>query len=354
VPQQLLACIEVHDRSRFEVIGVATDQQADTSPWRQRIERAFDRFYAIGHLSDAALADELRALDIDIAVDLSLYMENGRPLILASRPCRVQVAFLGYAGTSGAPWIDYAVADDVTVPPTHEPFYAERLIRLSGTSFMPDHNQRPPVTPPADKAQSRQAQGLPAQAFVFCAFSNPYKITPAMLQLWFGLLHQIPHSVLWLQANNDLAQHNISHAAAQSGLAPERLVFARRVTSFEEHLQRYTLADLFLDSYPYNAHVTAADALWAGLPVLTLQGESFASRVASSILTALGLTDLITKDEHRYQQFALALATQPTRVDEIKRRISVSKVAGGYYDHFLYRHWLATAFNQISTRKSSP
>jgi protein O-GlcNAc transferase len=347
VPQQLLASIEAHDRTQWEVIGVATDTQADASYWRQRIEQAFDRFYALGHLSDRDIADQLRELEIEVAVDLSLYMENGRPLILASRPCEKQVAFLGYAGTSGAPWIDYIIADNVTIPCTHEKFYSERMMRLTAATFMPDNNQRPSIAAPIDRASSRRAQGLPAEAFVFCAFSNPYKITPAMLSLWFRLLHQIPHSVLWLQANNDLAQYNISQAGALAGLAPERLVFARRVSSFAAHLQRYPLADLFLDTYPYNAHVTAADALWAGLPVLTLQGESFASRVASSILTALGVPELIATSTAAYSHLAQQLANEPTQISSFRQRLLTSKERALYFNQTSYVDRLESAYRSI-------
>lgn len=349
VPEQLLPSIEWHDKSKFEVVGIATDVVPDTTPWRRRIESAFDHFYALGDLSDSAIADQLRSMNVDIAIDLSLYMQNGRPLILASRPCRLQVAFLGYAGTSGAPWIDYLITDEVVSPSTHEAFYSERLIRLAGGSFMPDHNQRPRAVAQPDKVQSRRMQGLPAEGFVFCAFSNPYKITPSLLTLWFELLHQVPSSVLWLQANNELTQCHISQAAAQAGLAPSRLVFAKRVGSFAEHVQRYTLADLFLDTYPYNAHVTAADALWAGLPVLTLQGESFASRVASSILTAVGVPELMTTSYTDYQKLAYNLATQPTYLRAVTQRIANGKEQSDYFNPERYVRRLEAALLAMAT-----
>jgi protein O-GlcNAc transferase len=347
VPQQLLAVIEAHDRTRFELIGVATDSQVDNSPWRQRIERAFEHFYMLGHLNDSAIADQLRGMDIDIAIDLSLYMENGRPLILASRPCSKQVAFLGYAGTSGAPWLDYLIADEVSIPLSHEALYSESIIRLVGASFMPDNNQRPQVVTPTDRAAERLEQGLPAHAFVFCAFSNPYKITPSLLACWFTILHSVPHSVLWLQANNDIAQHNLEAAAIAAGLEPKRVIFAKRMTSFAAHLQRYALADLFLDTCPYNAHVTAADALWAGLPVLTLQGESFASRVASSILTALDLPELITQCESQYETLALTLASQPVRLNRLTRDLQRSIQTSNYFDQTAYARGLEQVYLQI-------
>jgi protein O-GlcNAc transferase len=335
VPQQLLASIEAHDRTKFEIFGIATDGAADTSPWRQRIERAFDGFYALGQLSDSEIADELRRLNVDIAIDLSLYMQNGRPLILASRPCPVQVAYLGYAGTSGAPWIDYLIADEVVIPPTHESFYSEKIIRLPG-SFMPDNNQRLPVRAPDNRSVSRTLQGLPEDAFVFCAFSNPYKITPELLRAWFRLLNAVPASVLWLQANNDVTKAHIEAATLEAGLTADRVVFANRLDSFDTHLQRYLLADLFLDTCPYNAHVTAADALWAGLPVLTLQGQSFASRVASSILTALDLPELITTDLASYEARALELANDALQLKMLRARLAKSKAEGRYFNQVQY------------------
>ena len=347
VPQQLIASIEAHDRSKFEVIGIATDGDADTTPWRARIECAFDQFCMLGHSSDNQIAEQLRSMDIDIAIDLSLYMQSGRPLILASRPCRVQVAFLGYAGTSSAPWMDYLIADEVVIPPSHESLYSEKIIRLSG-SFMPDNNQRPPRLEDKNRAASRIQQGLPEDGFVFCAFSNPYKITPEMLSCWFRLLRAVSGSVLWLQANNEVTQQHIEAAAAAAGLAPQRLVFAKRVDSFDEHLQRYPLADLFLDSFPYNAHVTAADSLWMGLPVLTLQGTSFASRVASSILTALDLPELVTTNIAAYEALAIELATQPARLPALRQKLESSKAQGRYFNQIKYVRALEDALTAIA------
>lgn len=347
VPQQLIASIETQDRSQFDVIGIATDAIADNTPWRQRIERAFDGFYALGQLSDSEIADELRRLNVDIAIDLSLYMQNGRPLILASRPCSVQVAYLGYAGTSGAPWIDYLIADDVVIPPAHESFYSEKILRLPG-SFMPDNNQRPAVPVPHNRLASRTLQGLPESAFVFCAFSNPYKITPELLRAWFRLLHATPTGVLWLQANNEVTKAHIEMAALAAGLTADRIVFATRLDHFDAHLQRYALADLFLDSFPYNAHVTAADALWAGLPVLTLQGQSFASRVASSILTALNLPELITTDLASYEARALELAGDAKQLKKMRNQLAQSKAEGRYFNQTHYAKKLDAALASIS------
>jgi len=350
VPQQLLPSIEVHDRSAFEVIGIAIDDRPDASPWRQRIERAFDQFYAFGHLSDAQIAEQLHRMNIDIAVDLSLYMEGGRPLILATRPCPVQVAFLGYAGTSSAPWIDYLIADEVTAPSSHTQFYSERILRLPH-SFMPDNNQRPVIKPLQNKAAQRLQQGLPADGFVFCAFSNPYKITPTMLACWFRLLKAMPQSVLWLQANNNVTQQHMETIAKAAGLDKNRLVFAKRVDGFQEHLQRYQLADLFLDSFPYNAHVTAADALWVGLPVLTLQGASFASRVASSILSALGLQALITTDLAKYEARALELAHHPVQLKNLRHQLKQSKAVGAYFNQTRYARLLEQTWMRVAAPK---
>lgn len=350
VPQQLLPVLEAHDTTRFEVFGIATDAAADTSAWRLRIEQAFDQFLPLGHLTDAQIAEQLRAAHIDIAIDLSLYMEGGRPLILAHRPCPVQIAFLGYAGTSCAPWLDYVIADNTVIPPELEAHHSERILRLP-RSFMPDHNERPaiamPADAPADRAARRIQHGLPADGFVFCAFNNPYKISPQMLTCWFELLHAVPHSVLWLQANNPWSELNLKRAALQAGLPVQRLVFAKRVSSFADHLARYPLADLFIDTFPYNAHVTAADALWAGLPVLTLQGQSFASRVASSILTALGVPELITTSLADYRQQARELAVQPERLQALAQRVAMGKVDSAYFNAGRYVRELEAAFMTV-------
>lgn len=346
VPQQLLPVIELHDRNAFEVIGIATDTVADTRDFRKRIERGFDHFYALGHLSDAQIAAQLRAMNIHIVVDLALYTKDGRPHILANRPCKVQVAYLGYPATSGAPWMDYLVADDVTIPPAHEVFYSEKVLRVTG-SFMPDSNERPVMQPAKDRAAALIQQGLPEDAFIFCAFNNVAKITPEMMRCWCRLLHAMPKSVLWLQTSSQWAKANLQAAAQAAGLAPERLIFATRVDSFEAHLQRYALADLFLDTSPYNAHVTAADSLWAGLPVLTLQGKSFASRVASSILTALELPELITTDLASYEALALALAKDPKRLQGIKQKLEQSKASGLYFDQRRYVRELEQVYRNM-------
>lgn len=347
VPQQLLPSIEAHDRTTFEVIGIATDTVPDVSPWRKRIERAFDRFYALGHLKDAEIAEQLRAINIDIAIDLSLYMLDGRPLILQSRPAGVQVALLGYAGTSGAPWIDYLIADAVAIPSSHAHFYSEKIIRLPG-SFMPDNNERSVVYEPKNRPAALIQQGLPDSGFVFCAFNNPYKITPDVLACWFRLLHAVPKSVLWLQANNRWTQANLEAAAAAAGLDATRLVFAGRVDSFDDHLQRYAIADLFLDTFPYNAHVTAADSLWAGLPVLTLQGASFASRVASSILMALDLPELITTDMASYEARAIELATDALQLQNLRHKLARSKAEGRYFNQTQYVQALENALSVVA------
>jgi protein O-GlcNAc transferase len=348
VPQQLLPSIEAHDRTIFEVIGIATDAIANTTPWRKRIESAFDHFYALGHLNDAEIAQKLYELHIDIAIDLSLYMEGGKPLILAHRPCKTQVAFLGYTGTSGAPWIDYLIADNIVIPQTYASFYSEKMIRLP-SGYMPDNNERPIVTFPENRPVSRIQHGLPADAFVFCAFSNPYKFTPNMVACWLRLLHAVPRSVLWVYWNNEEAERNIRQAAQAAGLDLSRLVFAKRMDSFAAHLQRYPLADLFLDSFPYNAHVTAADALWAGLPVITLQGQSFASRVASSILTALGLPELITTNLASYEALALELANKPEKLQSIKQKLDRNKLTSPYFNQSHYVRELEAAYRNMLT-----
>ena len=256
-------------------------------PMRDRLTAAFDRFLDVRALSDQEIARQLRALEVDIAIDLKGYTTDSRPGILRWRPCPVQVNYLGYPGTMGADYIDYLIADPVVIPPGSEPFYSERVVRLPDCYQPNDRQRRIAVATPG-----RREAGLPENGFVFCCFNNNYKLTPDVFSLWMRLLHRVEGSVLWLLEDNAAAAANLRREAAARDIDPSRLVFAPRA-DLPDHLARHRLADLFLDTLPVNAHTTASDALWAGLPVLTCVGEAFAGRVAASLLRAAGLPELV-------------------------------------------------------------
>lgn len=295
---------ERHDRNRFEVWAVSTGPERP-GPMRERLRAAFEHFVDVRTWSDRAVALAMREWGIDIAVDLKGHTQDSRPDIFVLRAAPVQVAWLGYPGTTGLPAIDYLLADATIVPPGAEPHYSERVVRLPGTYQVNDPARAVAATP-----LSRAEAGLPEQGFVFCCFNSTYKITPPVFAVWMRLLRAVAGSVLWLLEDTPAASANLRRAAAQQGVDPARLVFAGRLP-LPDHLARHRLADLFLDTLPVNAHTTASDALWAGLPVLTCAGEAFAGRVAASLLHAIGLDDLVTRDLAAYEARALELARDP-------------------------------------------
>jgi len=330
--------IERHDRRDFEIVGYSYGPD-DGSPIRQRLIDGFDRFVDIRATTYAEAAGIIRRDRIDILVDLNGYTRSARPQILAHRPAPVQVNFLGYPGTMGADFIDYIIADAVCIPPGDEAFFSEKIIRLPDC-YQPNDRQREI----AAATPSRDAAGLPDHGFVFCCFNNSFKITPPMFALWMRLLAQVPGSVLWLI--DGLGTENLRREAVKAGIAPERLVFAPKAP-LPEHLARHRLADLFLDTLPYNAHTTASDALWAGLPVLTCRGETFAGRVAASLLTAVGLPELIASSREEYEAMALALAADTSRMAELKRKLAGNRDTAPLFDTDRYARNLEDAYRQI-------
>jgi predicted O-linked N-acetylglucosamine transferase (SPINDLY family) len=305
---------EQHDRSRFEVTGISFGPDQN-SAMRDRIKSAFDRFVDVESKNEQEVAELVRGLEIDIAIDLNGFATNNRFGILARRPAPIQVNYLGYPGTMAADWIDYVVADAVVIPQQHFEFYSEKIVWLPD-SYQVNDNRRPL---PQDVPTRRQC-GLPDAGFVFCCFNNNYKITPECFSVWMRLLQAVEGSVLWLLETNQTAYANLRQEAEKRGVSSQRLVFARR-SSLREHLARHCNADLFLDTLPYNAHTTASDALWAGLPVITCLGTTFAGRVAASLLGATGLSQLITVSLDDYERLALSLAQDRTLLGSIKAKL---------------------------------
>src|SRR5262249_35428042 len=288
VAQLIAGLFARHDRSRFETIAISFGPDAP-SAMRQRLKASCDRFLDAHMMSDREVARLMRDLEVDIAVDLHGFTDGSRPNVFAQRPAPVQLNWLGYAGTLGQDYCDYIVADRFVIPETSRPHYAEKVIYLPDTFMVNDRDRKI-----SDQVPSRTEAGLPESGFVFCCFNNSYKMTPDLFDVWMRLLHDIEGSVLWLSTGNATAPINLRREAEKRGVAGERLVFAPKVARNEDHLARVGLADLFLDTLHYNAHATAADALWAGVPVLTCPGTTFASRVAGSLVSAIGLQELIT------------------------------------------------------------
>jgi len=303
--------IETHDRSRFEIFGYCFTKD-DSSAMRRRLISAFDHFTVIGNLPHAEAASRINQDEIDILIDLKGYTTGTRAEIVAHRPAPIQVNYLGYPGPMGADFIDYIIADEFILPMDQQPFYDEKIVQLPGC-YQPNDSKRPI----AERAPTRAECGLPETGFVFCSFNSSYKISPEIFGVWMRLLQNVPGSVLWLLESNALMRENLQRKAVSYGVDPARLVFAPKL-ELPAHLARHRNADLFLDSMPVNAHTTASDALWAGLPVLTCAGETLVSRVCASLLRAVGLNDLVTYSLSHYEKLALSFAENPESLKRLR------------------------------------
>jgi predicted O-linked N-acetylglucosamine transferase (SPINDLY family) len=293
---------------------------------RARLESAFERFIPVNGLGDRAVAALIRDAKIDIAVDLKGFTKNARPGILAHRPAPLQVSYLGFPGTMGASYIDYLLADRIVVPEPDRKHYSEQIV------YLPDCYQcNDTKRVIAAKAPTRTDAGLPERGFVFCSFNNNYKLTPELFDVWMRLLRQIEGSVLWILDSNAAAARNLRLEAEHRGIARERLVFAPRV-QHADHLARHRLADLFLDTVPCGAHTTGSDALWAGLPMLTCVGDSFAGRVGASLLNAVGLKELVTPSLPEYEHLALNLARDPRALAHLKAKLEENRNTTPLFD----------------------
>ncbi len=317
----LAEVIERHDRRRFDIVAFDYSRD-DGTDYQTRLRAAFDRVHPIGGMTDAQAAELIAACEIDVLVDLHGLSSGTRPGILALRPAPVQATWLGFIGSSALPWIDYVIADDFSVSADMEPFFTEKVLRMA-TPFLPRDSRRE-----QGGALSRAAVGLPDDAFVFASFNNAYKLNPDMFAAWMDILRQVPGSVLWLLDDNPTATGNLSRAAEAAGIDAARLVFAQR-TGFADFVARLRVADLFLDNHPYNAGSTAQDALAAGLPMLTLSGRSFVSRMAGSLLVHAGLDELVTFSHADYVSTAVALAQDPARMDAIRGRLASRNADAG-------------------------
>jgi predicted O-linked N-acetylglucosamine transferase (SPINDLY family) len=333
---------EHHDRSRFEVIGFDNSPE-DGSPMRRRVIAAFDKFVPIQTLSDRAAAHLIAANEIDLLVNLNGYFGAPRMGVFAHRPALLQINYLGFPGSLGAEYMDYILADAEVIPRGDEQLYSEKVVRLPN-SYQINDSLRPRPAP-----DIRAAHGLRETDFVFCHFNYSYKLTPGIFAVWSRLLSGVPSSVLWLLESNALFAANLRKEAERSGIDPARLVFAPPIET-SAHLSRLALGDLFLDSLPYNAHTTASDALWAGLPLITCRGKAFAGRVAASLLRAVGLPELITDSLDEYESLALALANDRKLLQSYRDRLTHDPAQLHLFDTARTTRQIETAYEAMMAR----
>jgi predicted O-linked N-acetylglucosamine transferase (SPINDLY family) len=334
---------EEHDNEKFEFYGFSfgPEQKDDM---RIRISEGFNHFFDVAKKNDHEIAQMSRDLCIDIAVDLKGFTQGCRMGIFAAYAAPIQISYIGYPGTSSAPYFDYLVADKVLIPIESQRYYSEKIIYMPHSYQVNDSKRKI-----SSKLFTRQELGLPENGFVFCCFNNNYKIMPATFDVWMRLLGKVSGSVLWLLADNPTAAKNLQNEAELRGIDPARLVFAPRM-KLDEHLARHRCADLFIDTLPYNAHTTASDALWAGLPVLTQMGQSFAARVAASLLNAMDLPELITKTQEEYESKAIELANDPLQLTQIKNKLERNRETTPLFNGKLFARHIEAAYVEIHRR----
>lgn len=346
----LTGVLERHDRARFETLAISL-RSPEASATGERVQRAFDRFIDVSGQSDGQIAAQMRDLEIDIAVDLGGLTQGSRPRIWSERAAPIQVTYLGYPGTTGLTALDYLIADDFVIPPNFKRCYSEKIV------YMPDcfqaNDDRRTIS---DRLFTREQEGLPEQGFVFCCLNNSHKLNPAMFDIWCRLLMRVPGSVLWLLGEDAALRSNLRGEARSRGVDPDRLVFASRIP-YAEHLGRLKLADLYLDTLPFNAGATASDALWAGVPVLSCAGEAYAARMSGSLLRAVVLPELITKNAEQYEARATELARTPRLQSELRGRLQENRTRTPLFDTDRFRRHLEAAYTAMWMRQdqgSSP
>lgn len=342
----LAGVLECHDRDAFEVHAFSYGREIEDA-MRRRARATVDHFHECARISDGAIMATARQAGLDIAIDLKGYTEDARLAPFAARLAPVQVSYLGYPGTIGADFLDYILADATVLPMDQQRFYDEKIVHLPD-SYQANDDQRviAPETP------SRAEAGLPADGFVYCCFNNAYKITPEIFAIWIRILNAVPGSVFWLLSNDAEAMDRLRAVAKAQGIDPARLIFAPALP-LAQHLARHRLADLFLDTLPYNAHTTASDALWAGLPVLTHMGNAFAGRVAASLLNALGMPELITRDAAGYEALAIAIGREPARAAALRAKLAAAKPTAPLFNTPRFTRHLEVAYRMMWQRHAA-
>ncbi len=334
---------ELHDKNRFELFAIDSGWD-DGSGQRERIKNAFDTIIDISRLDDHRVATLIKQKQIDILVNLNGYHGEQRNRVFSYKPSPIQINYLGFTATMGADYIDYIIADRYVIPPDQKAFYTEKVVYLPDVYQVNDTKR-----PIAERTPTRAELKLPDTGFVFCCFNNNFKITPDIFGIWMRVLNEVPNSVLWLTESNAAAARNLRVEAKHREISPERLVFAP-LAEYSDYLARYRVADLFLDTLPFNAGATASDALWAGLPVLTCSGQPFTARMAGSLLTTIGLPELITTTPEAYEQMAIDLATHPEKLTAIKRKLAENRVTTPLFDTKLFTKHLEVAYTAMYER----
>jgi len=334
---------EEHDRGRFDVSAISYGPD-DRSKMRSRLKAAFERFEDVSHLPNEDVVKLIRQLNIEVLVDLGGFTTHARPEILARRAAPIQVNYLGFPSTTGASYIDYVMADRIVIPEGEEKHYAEKVIYLPH-SYQPNDRARKI----AEETPSRTEMGLPPDGFVFCCFNSSFKITPPIFDVWMRLLTQVDGGVLWLLGTNNSAEQNLRSEASQRGVSSDRLIFSPNI-ELAQHLARHRLADVFLDTPYCNAHTTASDALWSGLPVLTCEGTTFASRVAASLLRAIEMPELITTSLEEYEALALKLARDPALLAATRDKLARNRLSTPLFDTGRFTRHLEAAYVSMHER----
>jgi predicted O-linked N-acetylglucosamine transferase (SPINDLY family) len=334
---------ELHNKDQFELFGFYLGPP-DSSKMHKRVLSAFNQFIDVRLKSDKDIALMSREIGIDIAVDLGGFTGLHRPGIFSYRAAPIQVNYLGYPGTMGAKYIDYIIADLTLIPIESEQYYSEKIVYLPNTYQPNDRNRLV-----AEKVFTKDELDLPKDSFVFCCFNNSFKITPDTFDGWMRILKAVKNSVLWLLEDNPITKLNLRKEAQVRGIDSSRLIFAKRMFP-SENLARHQAADLFLDTLPYNAHTTASDALWVGLPILTCMGKSFASRVAASLLNAIELPELITTTQEQYEAKAIELATNPEKLKAIKYKLERNRFTTALFDTPRFTKHIEAAYKQMYER----
>jgi predicted O-linked N-acetylglucosamine transferase (SPINDLY family) len=346
VAQLIAGLFEAHDRSKFEIYAFSSGPNTGDE-MRLRLEQGFEHFIDVKAETDTQVVTRARALELDIAVDLSGLTTGCRPSIFAARVAPIQINYLGHPGTMGAPYMDYILADTTIITPESEPYFSEKVIYLPH-SYQPNDRRRTV----SSHVYTRAELGLPTEAFVFCCFNNNFKITPETFDHWMSILRAVPGSVLWLLKASTQTEDNLRREATQRGVSADRLFFAPKLP-MDQHLARQKCADLFLDSLPYNAHTTTSDALWVGLPVLTCMGEAFASRVAASLLRAIDLPELVTTDGQAFEARAIELATDQAQLKALRDRLAVNRMQAPLFDIERLARSIERAYEQVYARRQA-
>ena len=335
---------ELHNRDHFEVFAFSFGKNSD-DPMRQRLKQSFDHFYDVSDKTSIEIAKLARASKIDIAIDLCGFTENARTEIFALRSAPIQIGYIGYLGSMGVSYMDYIIADEVIIPPKLQKFYSEKIL------YLPTYQANDSLRKCGERVFTKSEFGISESQFVFCNLNNVYKITQSIFESWLRILDSVPNSVLMLFRENPYAEENLKITAKEKGIDSTRLIFLERLPR-EDYLSQYKVVDLFLDTFPYNAGATASDALWMGVPVITLQGSSFSSRIASSLLTHLDLTELIHSSLSTYEGQAIELASKPAQLDALRKKLTRNLSSKPLFNSKLFVKHLDVAL--INVQRNQP